>query len=312
MPPNRELIEMPNGTAVFAQKDPHKYFPRKEDGTAGRQCLGVTTPVKIFDINPENLLKWAARRGYLGVAELFAEELERMRNGDLSPEEFIEGLSWLTSEAGIVRRLEAAGLDFNSIRYRKGKVGTNVHELSLRALAMGKPTPDYDALTEEEAGYTRGVVEFWLHHSPEASEVEQVVYSERLNVAGRLDVRGTIKECTDDRCGCHALPLRKGPGVIDAKTGFVGESAHVQVGGAYPLLSEEAGFGDTKWGAILSVDEQGRYLLLPAHGRAKSFEFAILAYREAQRVKNEAMTDRKRQTTDRKLAEQIDKAVAAA
>jgi hypothetical protein len=45
-------------------------------------------------------------------------------------------------------------------------------------------------VTFDERMAAEGVVRFWREEQPEAFLVEQIVYSERLGVAGRLDFYG--------------------------------------------------------------------------------------------------------------------------
>ncbi|MGH2955104.1 MAG: hypothetical protein ACRDK9_14015 [Solirubrobacterales bacterium] len=264
-----ELIELPNGTRLYYRDDDHAYFRCKPDGGRSTRITGVTTVCKPLDHDPDRLLSWSAKTQLIGVAELVAPVLLDF-DGDSG------SLNWLTSQEAIWRALEDAELTFEHVRDRAAKKGTAVHREALQALALGRPVPNLEALTADERGLARGVMAFWLDHEPQANQVEQIVYSERLGVAGRFDFRGQIKG-------------REGVGVIDLKTGnFISAAAHAQVGGGYPLLAEESGFGPSEWALILKVSESGAYELIPAQGTPAGFEGAVSTYREAARIDREA------------------------
>lgn len=294
-----ELHKMPNGTAVFYRDADHSYWPAKEDGSRGRRCLGVTTPVKCFDGSPDGLLRWAARTGYIGIAELAAPIVSLGSD----PDQIVAELSWLTSQDSIIRRLNESGLDFESVRDQAGEKGSNVHEKALQAMAMGKPVPDLDSMTDAERGLSQAVMRFFLEHEPEVDLVEQVVYSGRLGAAGRLDLFATLPKLGGEKF------------VIDAKTGkWVFEAAHVQVGGGYPCLLRDAGFvgeDELPRGLILKLHEDGTYRLIDAQGTPAEFELAVLVHKARNRIKREAKNAHDRATVDRKLAAEIDEAIKA-
>lgn len=269
-----ERIDLPSGSSLWYVDADHSYWRHNQKtGKRGPRLTGVTTVTKVLDHDPSKLLTWAAKTQCIGIAELVGP----MLLGEVDVEEY----AWLASKDSIWRQLERAGLTFDDVRDRAATVGTNVHERALQALALGRPVPDLDAMTPRERGLSRAVMAFWLDHSPVPYEVEQIVYSERLGVAGRLDFRG-------------ALATREGVGVIDLKTGnFISAAAHSQVGGGYPLLAFESGFGESEWALILKVTEDGGYELIPAEGSREGFELAVAAYREAGRINREAGQARK-------------------
>lgn len=262
-----EIIEMPSGLKVCYVDDDHSYWRfNEETGKRGRRLTGVTTVTKAMDIDPKNLLKWAARVQCQGFVELF----QMLGQG-----------SWMDSGEAVWETAVAHSMTYEDVRDAAATVGKNVHEIGFEALGKGRPVPDLDALTAQERGHVHAVMQFWLDHSPEAEQVEQIVYSERLGVAGRLDFRGTIEG-------------REGIGVIDAKTGnFISASAHVQVGGGYPLLAEESGFGPSEWALILKTREDGTYDLIDAEGTPEDFESAVTVYRAAGRINGAAAKARK-------------------
>lgn len=267
-----ERIDLPSGESLWYVDADHSYWRHNpETGKKGKRLTGVTTACKPCDFNPDGLLRWAARTQLIGVAEL-AEPLTSDHGADLG---------WLTSQEGIQSALEDAELTFEHIRDRAAKRGSNVHEIALQALALGRSVPDLDSLTEEERGYAQAVMSFWLEEEPEVEQVEQIVYSERLGVAGRLDLRCSIAS-------------RDGIGVLDAKTGrYISAAAHTQVGGGYPLLAEESGFGSSEWALILKLSEDGTYELIEAQAEPEDFEAAVDMYRRSARINREAGKARK-------------------
>ena len=271
---DHQTIEMPSGEKVIFVDEDHSYWRFNEKtGKRGRRLTGVTTACKSLDIDPSNLLKWAARTQMIGAATLIEqigtdEALDLMRDPDSC---------W--------KELELRQLTYNDVRDKAASEGTRVHEQAMEALAHGKPSPDTSGMSEAEKGKADAVAAFWFDHAPRVQLVEQVVYSERLGVAGRLDLVAELTmDCEDPGCSCHDDDLI-GPGVIDLKTGgFISAAAHTQVGGGYPLLLQESGFDPVGWGLILQVKEDGTYDLIRATGTPAGFEVAVLNYREAGRI----------------------------
>lgn len=318
-----ERIDLPNGESVWYidthPTDPgqnHSYWrhnPKTE--RKGRRLTGVTTAVKTLDYSPDNLLKWAARTQMIGVADLY--KLAVAGGGF----EGLGELDWLSTPEAIWRKLEEHALTFEHVRDRAAKRGTNVHEVAFQALGMGRPVPDLERLTEEERGHARAIMAFWLDQEPKPVAVEQVVYSDRLGIAGRLDFLGTLNGF-DGLC------------VVDAKTGkYISAAAHAQVGGGYPLLAVESGLvtldeeetryadGDeliavTKEAAgrlnslLLQTREDGTYELVPAEATPEDFESAVATYRAAGKINGAAGRARKARQTAREQQAQIDHAVA--
>lgn len=262
-----EVIECPNGTKLCYVDDEHSYWRFNPDtGKRGRRLTGVTTVARAMDIDPSNLMKWAARTNCIGVAELFK----------------MQGIgAWIDSGESIWEELVAHALTYDDVRDSAATVGTNVHELAMQALGEGKPVPILDEMTEQERGHAHGIMAFWLDYEPRVYAVEQIVYSERLGVAGRLDLIAEIKG-------------RINPGVIDLKTGgYIGASAHVQVGGGYPLLAEESGFKKPAWSLIVQTRDDGTYNLIECEATPEDFEAAVTVYRAAGRINGAATKARK-------------------
>lgn len=308
-----ERIDLPSGDSLWYFDADHSYWRHNaKTGKRSRRLTGVTTAVKTLDYNPENLLRWAAKTQCIGIAELY--ELTVASEG-------ADGLHWLSTQDSIWHELEQRELTFEHVRDRAAKRGTNVHEIAFQALGMGRPVPDLERLTEEEQGHARAIMAFWLDHEPESERVEQIVYSDRLGVAGRLDFLGKLKG-HDGLC------------VVDAKTGrYISAGAHAQVGGGYPLLAAESGFvpacspstlrtvepaereqayraaADRLTALILQTSEDGTYELIEAEASAEDFEAAVTAYRAAGRINGAAGRARKARRTARELDGQIAEAV---
>jgi hypothetical protein len=279
-----EHVALPSGASLWYYDEDHSYWRHNpKTGKRGTRLTGVTTAVKTLDHDPRNLLRWAAETQCVGIAELFV--LKAKSDGP-------NGLAWLSSPQSIWRELNNYGLTYDQVRDRKGEEGTNAHVLAFQALAMGRPVPDFEGLGEREKVLAREIAAFWLDHDPSASQVEQIVYSLRLGVAGRLDFRGKLNaRCDNPVCACQEA---EGIGVIDLKTGgFISTAAHAQVGGGYPLLAEESGFGKSNWAAILQVSDEGTYEFFRAEGTPEGFEKSVAAYREAGRINRAASKARK-------------------
>ncbi len=266
-----ELVTMPNGTRLYYNDPDHSYWRCNEDGTRGRRLTGVTTVIKPFSFKPDGLMRWAAKQNGAGIAILATEGLELQDANEIR-----NRLHWLSSAEAIWTALEQNELTYEKLRDKAAKRGTNVHRLALQHLAETGEPPDMEKMTPEEQGYARGVTEFWLDHSPSPEVVEQIVYSEELGVAGRLDLLAKL--------GSGA----SGSGIIDAKTSsWIDEAAHVQVA-LYAHLSELCGFPKSTWTAILQLKENGSYELIRGQATTDDALAAIEVYRRAGRVGREA------------------------
>lgn len=286
MPDLGERIDLPNDQSLYYVDADHSYWRCKPDGKRGKRLTGVTTAIKPIDFDPSALLKWAARTNGEGIAILAAdalccEDVDEMRGA----------LEWLSSAETIWRELEAHSLTFEDLRDAKAEVGTAVHELALGALARGEAVPDYSALSQDEAGYVEGMVDFWLDHDPVPTHVEQVVADpDVLGVAGRFDLRAELtSKCGKDTCPCR----HGGMAMIDAKTSkWIFESPHAQIAG-YRHLAEVCGLGETDWGAILHLRPDGTYELIEAQADTDDFLGAVGVYRSKAAIKRRVNAARK-------------------
>lgn len=161
-----------------------------------------------------------------------------------------------------------AGYEWFERKDRRAREGTNVHEKVLEILAAGKRIPSLADVDETERGYAQGVISWWSDANPEPIATEQVVYSPSHRFAGRVDL---IAKIDGKRT------------IIDLKTGFIGESAHVQLGG-YWLAASESGFGPLDAMALLKVYEDGTYSVLPGLSSPADFTHALEVYRGGKRL----------------------------
>jgi hypothetical protein len=302
-----ERIDLPNGqTLWYIEEHPsdprqnHSYWAHNEKkDRKGKRLTGVTTAVKPLDYEKERLMRWVAETQCKGVAQLYLRETG-------------EYIHWLTDPVLMWKRLVDEELTYDQIREAAGDEGTNVHRDAFEGLAQGRPGLDFDAFSDREKMLAAAVSSFFFDHDPKASQVEQVVYSEVLGVAGRLDFAGVLNaRCGNHLCACQSIEP-KSIGVIDLKTGgFISAAAHAQVGGGYPRLREASGFGKSEWAAILQVFDDGTYSLFEAEGTPEIFERAVATYRDARDISNAASAAWKARETARDLDDQISKAVAA-
>lgn len=262
-------VKLPVGSELMFFADDHSYWRVNDKGSRGKRLTGVTTVCKTLDPDPQRLLAWAAKTQLIGVAEL-ARRLE-------------PDARWLYSQETIQAALEDARLTFEDVRNTAAARGTTIHVDVFEALANGRDPQaliDPDTLTLDARMAMEGALAFWRDYQPQPLLVEQIVYAERLGVAGRLDLYGTIRD-------------RKGPGILDWKTGkHLFSAAHAQVGGGYPLLMEESGWPKPEWAAMVKIADGG-YELVEAEGTVKHFEAAVAAYRASGEINNAASRARR-------------------
>jgi hypothetical protein len=277
-----ELHTLPNGETVVSRDRDHSYWKTATalpDGTSkcSGRLTGISTVVSPYDWRPDNLMRWAARINCQGIAALFAEQV-----ASETLDEMRAGLAWLTSEESITSALEDARLHYTQTRDDAAQRGTNVHKHALQALAEGHAVPDFAAMTDEEAGYARGVMAFWHECEPEPEYAEAIVLDAELGVAGRLDLIATVTYC--------GLRQRA---VVDAKTsGYIPTKHHAQIGG-YRYCAQASGMGETDLGLILQVRPDGTYELVPACATPDDFRAAVDVYRRAGRMQRDLTAARK-------------------
>lgn len=159
-----------------------------------------------------------------------------------------------------------AGYEWFDRKDRRATEGTNVHEKVLETLAAGQRIPSLSDVSEAERGYAQGVIGWWSEVDPKPVASEQVVYSAIHKFAGRVDLIADID-------GVRTI--------VDLKTGYVGESAHVQLA-AYRLACDECGFGPVKQTLILKVSDDGSYRALPGLSSPFDFVKGLQVYRKGK------------------------------
>lgn len=262
-----ELIELPNGSALYYVDDNHSYWRCKPDGSRGQRLTGVSTVCSPLDFRPDSLMRWVEKLTLEGVARGFGGEA-------------------VPSDPHVLRqRLESKELRWEQIRDQAAQRGTDVHSLMLHALAKGDDVPDLDELPEEQRGYGQAVMKWWLDRKPQVLEAEQVVLSEAHGFAGRYDLRCVLSGGLED--GQTAL--------VDLKTsGFVANKAHAQVAG-YDLGAIESGISRVPSDVllILQVAEDGTYREVRSCATHEDFLAALTVYRAAGRIGRDAGAARK-------------------
>jgi hypothetical protein len=272
-----ERHEMPDGTSVYYRDSDHSYWrdikPKGKAWSGTGRLTGVSTVCAPLDFRPDNLMRWAARLNGEGIAILASEGLSCDDVEDMRA-----SLAWLGSADAIWQALQDSELTFEHVRDRAAARGTNVHKHALHALASGAAVPAFDQLTEEERGYARGVMAFWHECEPETLQAEQVVWSDRLGIAGRFDLRARLMG------SYRGQSLLGATCMVDAKTsGFIAAKHHGQLAG-YDLLARECGIGESERRLILQVGDDGSYELLDSAASHDEFEDALRVYRSAGRI----------------------------
>lgn len=181
-------------------------------------------------------------------------------------------------------KITEEGGDWRAVRNGRAEVGTNVHKHALAALATGRPTPDFDAMTEDERGYARGVLAFWHDYEPATELSEPVVYSKTHGVAGRPDWVGWIS--------VKGAPRRL---LIDLKTSesdFIPAKHHGQVK-LYDICLDECGFGATDEQWVLTVRPDGTYdEPVRCQATVEDALAALTVYRAAARINGACKRER--------------------
>lgn len=176
---------LPNGMEVFYKEPDHSYWREyKGRGSCSKRIAGISTVSKVDgETNKDGLLDWAAKLTMEGVAR------EAAMGFSVDPEDAQQAFSWLTSQESIESALRSTKLTWRDLRAEKGDTGTDAHNV-LEALANGLSVLPTN-------GYERAVVRWWNDTNPQAELTEQVVASEKLNVAGRFDLFTADKTLRD-------------------------------------------------------------------------------------------------------------------
>lgn len=254
-----QRVDLPNGQTIYYRESNHSYwsgFDEKTEKCSGR-ITGVSTVAKALDTNADPLVTWGSKLTAQGVCEL----LEPMP---------AEHMASAIDRGGdhLYRELCDEGLDWRSMRDKRAKEGTNVHELVFAALGRGE-RPSLANLSDEERGYGQAAFRFWRDINPEPIAVEQVVYLGDYGVAGRFDLLARVD----------------GEVVLyDAKTSKAAYlSHHVQLA-AYALGAAQSGFDAPDRCCVVLLRPDGSYELVDGVGEAEDFDAAHLAYVAGKRI----------------------------
>lgn len=257
--PDFEIHTLPSGGTVAYRDRDHSYWREANGAKGSGRLAGVTTVIAPMDFRPDGLMSWAARLTREGVAALCSE----MADYDAVP-------PFLFDADSIDAALEAARLRYTDARDDAATRGTNVHLHALHALASNRPVPSYDEMTDEERGYARGVVQWWLDTSPVVIASEFLVADLDLGVAGRPDL---LCRLPDGRVA-----------VVDCKTsGYLSAKFAVQLS-AYARLGVLSGYEAPEVGIVLQVTPDGDYNAVEVDLDEGDFLAALDVYRRAGRI----------------------------
>lgn len=254
--------EMPNGDVVFYDDSKHSYW-REHDADRGKcsgRLTGASTVSKVFDLDAFGPgAGWGAKMTREGVSILAADGLAEP-----------DSLAWLASPDGIYDRLRDARLRHTDKRDDAADRGTNVHDVVLASLATTGAAPDLPSLTEDEAGYARGLLGWWLDREPVGERSELVVTDLENGTAGRLDLI-----CTID--GRRFL--------VDLKTGKqLRTSAHVQARG-YEWMYTVSGGEPVDDVLLVLARADGSWLECECAASERDWLDAVQVYRSAAGIR---------------------------
>lgn len=262
-----ERHTLPDESVVYFDPEPHAYYgavnksPKAKGGYSavrGSRHIGVSTPAKCLDTNPDPLMGWAAKLEAQGVCELLSA----------APTSEYEALVAAGGEH-LHRELRDAGLDWRSVRDRAATRGTNVHELIFLALAQDERPPSLASLSDEDRGYGQAAIKWWREHKPTPLYAEQVTLCELHGFAGRFDL---LCEIDGERV------------LVDAKTrdkGAVRISDHVQLAG-YELANRSCGIGESARRLALILTPWGEPREFEGLASERDFLAALEAYRRGR------------------------------
>jgi hypothetical protein len=213
---------MPSGATVYYRDKDHAYWTGHDEktGKCSGRVPGISTVSKnCGDTSTDGLLDWAARLTCEGVAQAAATQLNE---------------EWLVRGDTIQAVLRDSGSTWRQMRDAAGVRGSFSHDV-LQNLSEGV-TPIL------QSGYDHAVIDWWKKRRPDVSLVEQVVYSDQLNIAGRFDLMAHID-------GRRTL--------LDLKTSRYASNAFAIQLNLYALAAEDAGFPRPDCLVILQVREDG-------------------------------------------------------
>lgn len=252
---------MPAGYEVFYRPDPdHTYWAEANEtkkGWSGKgRVMGVSSAAKVASLSADGLMDWASQQTLEGCSQLVWETIEASSGSSVDPWE------WFSNGQTAWDILRSRELTWRHRRQARASQGSVAHNIFERALTQGvdAATKVSRQLRGDEYGYAKAAIDFVAERKPEACEVEQVVYSQELNLAGRFDARVRMD-------GAYWL--------LDAKTSKRSttqrsEAFSYQLA-AYEICAAEAGFGEINRTAILRLDKDGTYELHPGCATREDF-----------------------------------------
>lgn len=271
-----QTVELPSGATVYYREAQHAYYlgydPEKEK--CSKRIPGFSTVGKCVESNPDPLMGWAAKLEAQGAVEL----LEAM-----DPEEVPAVLG--NGGEGLHKLLAEEGLDWRSVRDRRGQEGTAIHEKVASALARGK-TPSLAHVSPDERPFGQAMIRAWLDLDPDPIAVEQVVYSPSWGVAGRFDLLARV----DGIVTLIDAKTTKKP--EEGRSRFINLGHHAQLAG-YAYACAESGFETPDRARLLYLLDDGTYELEDCAASHDDFEAALAVYAAAKRIKKAASDGRK-------------------
>lgn len=245
---------------VFYRPSDHSYWREanesKSNGWKGSGRLnGVSAAAKVASLSPDGLMDWAEGLGLDGFAELLWRSVE-----DQPPEQWGEVLSWTADGPTAQARLREEKLTWRYKRQTRADQGSLAHSIFETALTDGLKAAEKAArpLMGDEAGYARAALSFVSERQPETIMAEQVVASDKLNLAGRFDAY---------------VRMEGGYWLLDAKTTKRStcqrsESFSYQLALYEMLMAEVFPNAEVTRSAVVRLDKDGSYELHPCAATA--------------------------------------------
>ena len=233
----------PSGDVVAFKDETHAYYSDCKQQTKKGEVVwtgtnprltGVSTVVKPYDFQPDQLMNWAADTNVAGIAQIYG------------------GKTLPTDPATLRGALFGRDLHYTRKRDEKAEAGKSAHAKVLHQIALGQE-PDLNVLLPHERPFGQAIYKWVLDRDPEFLHAEQVVASVENGVAGTLDLRVRLNSAI-------GMDLREGIALVDAKArGFIPASAAAQVAG-YDKCVVDCGIGEAAdYLMILKLCEDGTY-----------------------------------------------------
>lgn len=270
-----EVCEFPNGTRIYFDPGPHRYYSQIKPSTTakggysyvkGSNVAGASTVAKFIDPPGDQLLYWAAGLDQVGISELADRDLKAGAD-----------LTWLADPDRIKARLREEEATWAHVRDRSAVRGTNIHEFAMAELAAGR-VPDLSSFRPDERAFAQAVIRWWRERQPDVIAAEQMTFSEKLGYGGRFDLLAVFEvDGVDTRV------------LVDAKTrekGKVRMTDFVQLAG-YEQANVECGVGSSGRQMALILLPDGTFREEWSTAVAEDFNAALDAYKRNRRLAGE-------------------------